>query len=242
MACTHENAALRVEKSLPLEKLARYNDSFDSFREDMWEKAVYYIAPTKTNFKQAAVGVENGRLKVETQTGSFSVGVIQSKFYLRGDFDVQVDCHVSFLKDISDMDQATWMVAIDRNVELGKGKFENVSLEVNKDGKSPAYIFGCYRKEGKPTPCYRKEIDNLFQGSLRIVRVGNQVTLLYKTSVNGEWRIACSFSHPINDSRFRLAAQNYLHKRASIEAKSPFTAWFDNFRINAAQEILEDEI
>jgi hypothetical protein len=244
IACAHDTASLKVENSLPAEKLSRYNDSFDSLRGDIWDKAGYYVrnAPLRTNFKQAAVSIENGQLKVETKPGSFSVGVISSKYHLRGDFDVQVDCHADFLKDLGNMDQAVWLIASDQTVEFEDDKAESVNLQVAKWGIDSADISAAYRKSGKFNRCYRKQIGDFFQGSLRIVRIGDQVSLLFTTAVSGEWIKACTLSRPSNDVQIRLGAQNYFDKRVSIDSKSVFTAWFDNFKINAAQEIIEDEI
>ena len=39
--CVTDTATLKIEKSLPQSKLAYYNDSFDNFRTDLWEKAGY---------------------------------------------------------------------------------------------------------------------------------------------------------------------------------------------------------
>jgi hypothetical protein len=245
IACTHDTAFLKVEKSLPPEKLARYNDSFDSFREDIWEKAAHVIAniPLMTNFKQAAISIENGRLKMETQTGSFSTGAIESKFYLKGDFDIQVDCDIGFLKDIGDMDQIISFIAFDTPVEIEAEGTELVFLQVKKWPKKPVLLEGGYRQKGKPNWCHSRQIDNRYQGSLRILRIGDRVTLLYTTEVNGKWHKACSISRPTKDVRIRMVAQNhFIQRKAPIDAQSPFTVFLDNFKINAAQEIIEYEI
>jgi hypothetical protein len=243
IACAYDTASLKIEKSLPVEMLARYNDSFDSLRGDIWgrESFIRYV-PLRTNFKWADVSVDNGRLKVETKTGCFSKGGVSSKFFIRGDFDVQVDCYVDFLKGINTMDQSILLQAVDQTAELEDDTTESVQIEVDKQGMDPAFIFGAYRKMGNWNQCYKRKIGDYFKGAIRIVRIGNQVTMLYATQPEYEWQKACTLSHAVNDIRIAIGSQNYLGKKVSIDAKSTFTAWFDNFKINAAQEIIEDEI
>jgi hypothetical protein len=242
IACAYDTASLKIDKSLPPEKLARYNEPFNINR-GIWEKfGLIRNVSMMTNFKPVDMSVENGRMKLETKVGFFSSGGISSKFFFRGNFDVQVDCHFEFLKDTDDMDQVIYFTAFDQTTELEDDKLENVCLVLNKRGKNPAFIFGAYHKKGKWNRCYSREIGDFFKGSFRIVRIGDQVTLLYKTAAKMEWQKTCSLSRPNNDTRISIGVQNYRDNRVFIDAKSPFTAQFDNFKINAAQEIIEDEI
>ena len=243
MSCSHDITSLKITNSLPVEKVARYNDSFDSMRADMWDKIGFIRgASVRTDFRQADVSIESGRLKVETKTGCFSSGGISSKFYFRGDFDVQVECDVNFLKHINSMDQLIYFLAADITTELEDSKLENVFLQLDKEGMGQTYITGASIKQGKRDRCYVKKIDDYFKGAFRIVRIGNQITLLYSTNPGGEWQKACSFSRSSNDTRINLGVRNFFERRVSIDARSPFTVQFDNFRVNAAQKIIESEI
>ena len=243
LSCAFDMGSLKVEKSLPAEKLARYNDSFDSLRDDIWGK-IGYIRNVyrKTNFKWADVRVESGQLKVETKTGSFSQGGIQSHFYFRGDFDIQVDCAVYFLKDNDEIDQGVRLIGADKTADLENDAVENIILELSKRGKNPVFIVGGYHEKGKWNRRHLKEIGNFYQGTLRIVRIGRQVTLLYKSTGEMEWQKACSFFRPSYDTTVTLKVQNFIGDTIITEAKATFSAQFDNFRVNAAQEIIEDEI
>jgi len=96
--CATEPISFKIENSLSQDKLAYYNDSFDKLREDLWEKAGFtYSQAQVRQFKAADLTIENGVLRVETKTGGFSKGGLVSKYKLRGDFDVQVDCHMDIL-------------------------------------------------------------------------------------------------------------------------------------------------
>jgi hypothetical protein len=214
IACAYDATSLRIDKSLPPEKLARYNDSFDSIREDIWGRTGYiFKASERENYKQADVSIENGRLKVETKTGSFSARGITSKFIFRGDFDVQVCCYVDFLKNASDMDQMVGFRSSVEGTELEDDKLEGISLELGKGAKNPAQIFSGYRAKGKYNGRFSKEIGDSFQGTLRIVRIGDQVAMLYTTAVEGKWQQACNFTRPSNDIRIELYARNFFMAR-----------------------------
>jgi hypothetical protein len=241
-ACAYDKASLRVDKSLPPEKLERYNDSFD--KNDLWEKAGYINNATlRTNFRQADVSIEGGRLTVETKSGFFSSGGLFSKFYLRGDFDIQVDCMVEFLENVDDIDRIVVFNASDVTSELEEDKLVNTSLSLNKWAKKPVFIIGGFREKGKSNRLYLKQFGNFFNGTLRIVRTGKKVTLIYKTIKDIGWQEACSISGHNNDIRITFRINNYrVAVNPLSEGKSIFSAQFYNFRINAAQDIIEAEI
>ena len=92
----------KVENSLPPETLARYSDSFDKLREDIWGKVGYLLRTDQreANFKLADVRIEGGRVRVETGTGCFSSGGLGPRLRFRGDFDIQVDFQVEFLQGV----------------------------------------------------------------------------------------------------------------------------------------------
>ena len=103
-------------------------------------------------------------------------------------------------------------------------------------------IFSGVKKEGRfhLVDCYRR-IGN-FGGTLRIVRKGSKITTLYRTKGDKDWKTLDTFWSTSNDLQFGFRLQNFTIKRTSITAKAPITATFDNFRINAAEGIVEEDI
>ena len=113
--CVTDKERLNIEKSLPQDKLAYYNDSFDTMRDDLWDKAGYVFTDTQlANIKTADMSIEDGRLRIDTQTGGFSKGGLISKFAFRGDFDVQADFQIDFDMGIFDMDQFSSLGALEK--------------------------------------------------------------------------------------------------------------------------------
>jgi hypothetical protein len=47
LSCATDKALLKIENSLPQRELAYYCDSFDSFREDIWERAGFVFTATQ---------------------------------------------------------------------------------------------------------------------------------------------------------------------------------------------------
>jgi hypothetical protein len=243
VACSHEAPAVKPVQMLPSEKLALYNDSFDSLRSDLWEKIGFIRGATvRSNFRQADVSTENGRLKVETKTGDYSSSGISSKFCFRGDFDVQVDCDIQFLQEAGTMDQLIYFLASDITAELEDSKLENVVLELDKEGTGDAYIMGFSLRQGKRERCYIRKLGDRFMGSLRIARSGNQIRLMVAAAPGGEWQPVCAYYRPVHDTRINLGVRNFFERRVSIQADWPLVVHFDNFRVNSAQEIIESEI
>jgi len=241
LGCVTDTAMLKIEKSLPQNKLANYNDSFDKFRTDLWEKAGYiFNEAQKANFKLAKMRVEDGRLWVQTETGCFSVRGLGSKYALRGDFDIQVDCQIDFLKGVYDMDQLLSFLVIEKGKEIGRGNTVFLNL-VKKGGRDFITIFSGVRKNGTFHRGDWHKIEN-FDGSLRIVRIGDEISTLFKRKGDAEWKKMDTFRSTPNDVMIGFRLANFMTMRDSITARSPITATFDNFRINAAEEIIEEEI
>jgi hypothetical protein len=243
IGCAYNMASLKIDKSLPPEKLAQYSDHFDSFRGDLWETDGYIRnASIRTNYKLAELSVENGRLKVETKTGTLSFGGIVSKFYFRGDFDVQMDCYVDLLQDSEDMDQMIAITAFDKTKELEDDKVEGVGLYLNKTHRNSALMVVGYYSKGKTDRRFSKKINDNFRGTFRFVRVRDQITILYTTPGEKEWQKTCSVSRTNPDTWIGMKAQNFFNKRLFADAKLPLVVWFDNFKVNSAQEIVEEDI
>ena len=239
--CVTEQASLKIEKGLPQNKLAYYNDSFEKIREDLWEKAGYlYSEEQVENFKMADMRIENGKLIVKTKTGCFSKGGMSTKYAFRGDFDIQVDCHIDFLEGLHDMDHLIDLLVVDKSKELEATGFVKIGL-YKRGTLYKSYIVSGYREKGKYHRGKVREIGN-FHGTLRIFRSGNQISTLYKSEGDKAWKKMNTFRSTSKDVILGFKVQNFFPKRTYIKAKSPITAIFDNFRINAAHQIIEEDI
>ena len=169
--CVTDTASLKIEKSLPQNKLAYYNDSFDKLRTDLWDKAGYtHNKAQEANFKLAEMRIENGKLRVQTEPGCFSVGGLGSKYAIRGDFDIQVDCQIDFLEGIYDMDQSLVFAAIGKGKEIGKDDTVFLCL-LRRGGRDFSTIFSAARKNGRFHLGDWHKIEN-FDGSLRYSGLG----------------------------------------------------------------------
>jgi len=238
--CVTDMATLKIEKSLPQNKLAYYNDSFDKLREDLWDKSAPAFKQHLANFKLADMSFEDGQLKVVTKVGYFSTGGLVSRYAFRGDFDIQVDCYIDLLAGIHDMDQFIYFVVSEKGVEFQSNN--GVWIGVNKKGgKDVSVIFSGYREKGKYHPRNWYEIGN-FHGAFRIIRIGNKISTLYKEEGKTAWSKMNTFQSTTKDVMATFALTNFIMKRSRITAESSLTATFDNFRINAAEEIIEEEI
>lgn len=238
---TPGKVSVKVENSLPEKQLAYYNDSFDKIRDDLWEKVGYTFRQEQlANLKLADLRFVDGKLRVETKTGNFSKGGLVSKYTLRGDFDVQLDCHIDFLKGVYDMEQSLGFAVVERGKTLRDNRLIFISV-MKKGGASESIIFSGYRDKRGYHHGNAHQIGN-FHGTMRIVRIGNKISTFYKKEGKKRWKKMHTFPSTTHDTMVGFALQNFIVKRTSITAKSPLTAEFDNFRINAAQEIIETEI
>jgi len=241
LGCVTDTASLKITKSLPQNKLAYYNDSFDNFRTDLWEKGGYtHNNAQEADFKLADMRIEDGKLRVKTETGCLSSGGLGSKYGLRGDFDIQVECQIDFLEGVYDMDHALSFLVIEKGKEIGKVNMVFLSL-FKRGGRDFQTILSATWKNGRFHRGDWHKIKN-FDGSLRIVRIGDEISTLFKRKGDTEWKIMDTFRSSPNDVMVSFRLANFALKRASITARSPITATFDNFRINAAEEIVEEDI
>ncbi|KPK24511.1 MAG: hypothetical protein AMK69_15985 [Nitrospira bacterium SG8_3] len=239
--CATQTVSIEIENSLPQSKLAYYNDSFDKLREDLWEKAGFTFSQAQLRqFRAADLTIEDGVLRIKTKTGGFSKGGLVSKYKLGGDFDVQVECHMDFLVGKQDMDQVLGFGIVERGKKTGE--MRGIFLGLLKRGESgESIIHSNYGEKGKFHPGNWHRTGD-FYGTLRFVRTGHEISTLYKKQGEKQWRKLNTFPSTRNDAIVGFALQNFIVKRNSITAKSSIIAKFDNFKINAAQEIIEEEI
>ncbi len=238
--CVSDNTSLKINNSLPYSKITYYNDSFDKLREDLWTKASLVNEAQMNNLKLADMRIQEGKLVVETKTGGFSKGGLGSKFVLRGDFDIQVDCQINFLEGLHDMDQRVVFLVFDKSKEIEELDLVLIGL-VKKRRKANGVIFSAARVTGKYKLGRWFLIGN-FHGTMRIVRIGGKINTLYKKSGAQSWKNLDAHNFTTKDVTLSFQVANFKGKQASIEATAPITVTFDNFKINAAQVIIEEDI
>ncbi|MDY7035111.1 MAG: caspase family protein, partial [Thermodesulfobacteriota bacterium] len=229
----NKSSTLSIKKSLPESRLSYFNDSFDKQRDEIWRlsQVAHY---GHTLAKWPDISFEKGKLIIKTKTGDFCKGGLGSKYSLRGDFDIQADCHMDFLEDTPDMDQVLLFV-----VE-GKYTGELVSIGLLKRATQRSIILTAHLKKGKrPLSSAWAPIGD-FHGSLRIVRMGDKISTFYKVEEKSDWINLNTYQGLTEEVVLGLGVKNFSGRRKKfIKADSVVMAGFDNFRINAAQEIIE---
>ncbi len=241
IACATDKTPLQIENSLPQSELAYYSDSFDKMREDLWNKAGYLHKEEQIqNFKLADMRFENGKLIIRTKTGSFSKGGLGAKYSFRGDFDIQLDCRINFLKDTFGMDQLLNIIVEEKSGTLGKTDVVLINLAM-KEGLQKGWLGTGALINGRWNKGGSQKIEN-FDGTLRILRKGKNISTLYKKKGATTWNKMHTFRATDNDLMFGFQVRNFFYERTTIQAAQSISAEFDSFRINAAQEIIEEEI
>ncbi|MCK4830796.1 hypothetical protein KA005_84575, partial [bacterium] len=230
-----------IEKSLPQSKLTYYNDPFDKLRADLWEKSqLTYNKAQMANFKLADMVFKNGKLHIETKTGCFSKGGLLTKYAFRGDFDIQIDCHMDFLGGKFDIDQRALFSLIEKDKEMLASDQVFAQL-LRKPGDRKTLFHSICRTGGKFKRGRTVKIDD-FHGTIRFVRKKSKIGILYRIENSSNWKDLGSFYFTSKDLRFGFVLQNFDYRRTSIKAESQIAATFDNFKINAADKIAEEEI
>jgi hypothetical protein len=239
--CATQKATLPIENSLPQSKLEYYNDSFDKLREDLWDRAGYLPREEQVkNFKQADMRFDNGKLIIRTHTGSFSKAGLSSKYALRGNFDIQLNCRMDFIKGISGMDQVFTFGVYDKSLKKGELSFAIIGLFI-EGGFNTGYLFGNCAVNGINKRGSSHRTEN-FNGTFRIVRSGKTVSTFYKNAEATEWAQINNFQVTDKDMMIGFQLRNFFLNRTIIEAKHSISAEVDSLKINAAREIIEEEI
>ena len=220
----------------------RYNDTFESLREDNWDRAqLTFNDEQLDNFKLGDLDIVDNRLRISTKTGGFSKAGLSSRYSIRGDFDVQIDCQVKFNRSMSGMDHFVNFVALTRAENFNASQKATVSLVYRSGQRGPAIAFMHIQNQKKVKRKHQK-ISN-FNGVLRLVREGQKMTGYYQPEGSSRWRtLGSSSSFATEDVMVGFVLQNLASQRKKIKAASPVEVYFDNFRINQAGEVIEDEI
>jgi hypothetical protein len=239
--CGANKASLENKKSLSESELSYYNDAFDNMREDLWEKSqLTYKRAQLDKFKLADMTFENGKVRIETQTGFFSKGGLQTKFVFRGNFDIQIDCHIDFIPGELDMDQRVGFGLVSRAKDLQDKDLVIVNL-LKKPEMDRAILFSFCRLNRQFKRSRSVDIDS-FHGTIRLVRKKGRVIVLYRTLNSDGWKDLTGFHFSAQDLFFVFALQNFDANRLAIKAEFRITTTFDNFKINSADAIVEEEI
>lgn len=243
LSCVTDKAPLQIENSLPQSELEYYNDSFDKMREDLWDRAGYlYREEQVQNFKQADLRFESGKLIIRTKTGSFSKAGLSSKYALRGDFDIQLNFRIDFIKGVSgwDMDQVITFGVYDKGLKIGKMSFAIIGLSM-KGGFNQGYLFSNCTVNGRGKGGGSRRTEN-FNIAFRILRTGKTISTLYKKTETPEWTKVNTFRVTEKDMLIGFQVRNFFGNRTTIRANHSISAEFDSLKINAAQAIIEEEI
>lgn len=241
LSCASDNAPIQIENRLAQTQITYFNDSFNKIREDLWDRAGYlHNKEQMQNFKQADVRFEKGKLIIRTKTGSFSKGGLGSSFRFRGDFDIQLDCRINFLKGAPGMDQLLHVMVLETNRQIGKADSVVILLYMKEGGIQGRLNCRSF-VNGRVHNSYPILMDN-FDGTLRFERKGKNISAYYKRLGVATWNIMNTFQATNKEMMFGFHIRNYFVKRTRINAEQSVTAEFDNFKINAAHQIIEGEI
>lgn len=227
-------------KTMSQAQLAKYCDSFDQFRDDLYDLAAMTWSDQQLkNLCMAKTEVIDGKLWIQTRPGCFSRGGCESKYQIKGSFDVQIDCSIHFLKGAQEMDQIVLFLV------TGKGSlnyFPHAGIQLAKfAGSQQATISSIARdKRGFRSPASHKISD--FTGTLRLIKAGNRITTFYKEEGVSEWTKL--HTDTLEEDRLRLGflVRNFTPATTAVKGNASITVTFDNLVVNAAEEIIEGEI
>ena len=228
-------------KAMSPVQLARYSDSFDRFRDDLYDlAAMTWNEEQMDNLCLAETAVIDGKLKIQTKPGCFSRGGLGSRYEFKGSFDVQIDCSIRFLKGVQEMDQIVLFLV------GGKGSIEDFPRAVIQlakfAGSHDATISSLCGEKGRFRSSPRPQKISDFNGTLRIIKVRDRVTTLYKKDGEPEWTTLNTDQLDENRLQLWFVVRNFIPKRTAPKGSSSMIVTFDNLVVNAAEEIIEGEI
>jgi hypothetical protein len=227
-------------KTLPPAHLARYSDSFDTFREDLYDVAAMTWGDQQLkNLCLAETEVIDGKLWIQTKPGCFSRGGCESKYEFKGSFDVQIDCGIRFLKGAQQIDQVVLFLM------SGKGSltyFPHTGIQLAKFAGSQQATISSIARDRRGARSSASHRVTEFSGTLRIVKTGNRVTTLYRNDSASEWTKLGTDTSELDRARLAFLVRNFTPDTSTVKGKASITVTFDNLVVNAAEEIIEGEI
>ena len=234
-------AAGHIENRLSPDELAYFSDSFDNMRQDLWYRAESLHRDEQVqSYIQADLDFTDGRLIIRTKTGSFSKGGLSSRFYLKGDFDVQLECRMDFKFGNFHMDQVFSFAVLEKTSKPEKISFVSIGLALPGGGDSGTLFSHCVLN-GRRKKGFMQQIGN-FRGSLRIIRAGQTISTSYKNEGSSGWNPMDTFRLGDDDMMIGFQLRNFFVKRTAIVAADSISIEIDGFKMNAAREIVKEEL
>ncbi|NNL41780.1 MAG: hypothetical protein HKO79_04750 [Desulfobacterales bacterium] len=234
-----ESAALGPIISLSAEQLAEFNDDFNTFREDLWEKSYHlFREDAKSRYAAADVEIQAGQLVVTTKKGALSSATLGSNFLLVGDFDIQIDISIDFDLSIPMRQNAhfsLWHKGNNATIIFERLSRKKVVMKMRRDKVSVGHIQGSTVKQ--------KSFSE-FTGSVRAVRRGKKITYFYRNKMDVDWKKLYKTRFTAGDAGVSLGLKNfYIGSSSNPSVTGVCSVRYDNFKINAAEKIIEtDEI
>ncbi|MEW6265224.1 MAG: hypothetical protein AB1641_19270 [Thermodesulfobacteriota bacterium] len=230
-----------VRNSRPRQELDNFSDAFDRFRNDLWEKVgTAWTKEQEAGFKFADMKIENNRLLIQTRTDGFCKGGLASTYYLDGDFDVQIDCFFEPLPYVNPMDQYVGFVVVGGDEAAKELNMANLGLVKNAGQANARLLLNVIRGKEPSTP--RLFSVGKLDGTLRLVRTGERINGLYRARRETAWKELGGLAFLKTKVKVGLVVTNYAINQVWVGSGRSFSAAFSNFRINAAQKIIESEI
>jgi len=178
--------------------------------EDLWAPDLLYPFTT-------GVELEGGRLKMSQTDNNafFTFANLNSKFWISGDFDIQVDI------DVSDWVNSTGP-SKEATLYLWASEADRISWRFDGDTGFDANLSVSNVWDGAVQPARTNDF-----GKLRLIRTGTSVEFQYQDGA-GSWTTAATKTFSAIDVMVSLFARF---------EDEPFETFFDNFTINSADKV-----
>lgn len=230
---------IQFAKSIPQDQLKDISDSYSTFQEAFWEK-VQLSLPTvvkESDFQPGEINTFGRKLEIMTKPESFSKAEIASKFRLKGDFDIQMDCDIDFMEERLGGDHYFFFVNLHDEKRITRRN--TVGMSFSKKGEMNSGVLrSVWWSHGRLSDQRKVEITG-FQGSIRFVREGQKIFTLFKRNTELEWTEMASFSCSSDVLRLVIGLQNFIGRKNIAPAQSSLLAIVDNFKVNTAEYIIE---
>ena len=177
---------------------------------------------------------------MRTKSGCFSKSGLLTKYVFSGDFDIQIDCRINFLDGKLVMDQRVFFCVIEKDKELFDSDILVAEI-LKKPGDRKARFRSICRTDGEFNRGKSIKRDD-FNGTIRFIRKGRKSAVFYRTNNLPKWQGLGKFYFTSKDLKFGFALANFDRMRTSIKAGHQISAIFENFKVNAAEKIVEEEI
>ena len=138
------------------------------------------------------------------------------------------------------MDQVFTIGVFDKSSKIGKMSFTIIGLFL-EGGFNQGHLFSNCVVDGKRKRGGSRRTEN-FNGAFRFIRTGKMISALYRKAGEAEWTKMYTFRVTNKDMIVGFQLRNFFGNRATIQANHSISAEFDSLKINAAQEIIEEEI